>query len=266
MVKYYFKNLVKSVKELPVTSITIGICIIVFLVHNFMRFPLAYLLAYYRPMIFAGEYWRLITCGLTHTQLWHMFMNLYGLWLYGKVFERELKPLKFFILLYGSILGGSLFLLFTPQTSLAVGISGGLYGLMAAIIVLYARKGLLANPTIRLGVSRLLLVNLIINFSPQVAVMAHLGGFVTGLILFMAMDISSEKSLKINSCIAGIILACVIGYYGFKNKECPNPRYYDFDVMILHNESQLGLTKHAQKVAHNLSEIYGTTIVEDAFR
>ena len=63
--------------------------------------------------------------------------------------------------------------------SLAVGLSGGLYGLMISYLLLLLLYGSV-NPRSRIY---MVVINLLISLSPNVAWQAHLGGAVTGLAL-----------------------------------------------------------------------------------
>lgn len=262
----YFRKFLYLFKQAPVTYTTIMVCILVFLIHNFSGQPIVYLLAYYKPFILAGEYWRMITSGLCHTQVWHIFMNLYGMYIYGNIMEPMFGSKRFFILLFGSVLGGSLFLFFSADSNLAIGLSGGLYGLMATMIYIYIRTKLIDSPQIRANLTRLLLINIMINFAPNIAFLAHLGGFVSGFLLANAIDQSQNRSLAINSAIACVILFVVLGYIGFQKKDVGSEHQYQLDVGILRYESQLGFDNHAKNVASELDEIYHTSIVSNSIQ
>ena len=92
--------------------------------------------AYYKAFIAAGEWWRLLTVGFVHVSVIHLFVNMMSLSVLGRVLEPALKPLKFCILLFGSVIGGSVFLFCTSGNTVGVGLSGGLYGCLAAYIYL----------------------------------------------------------------------------------------------------------------------------------
>ena len=84
-------------KQIPRTTLTIiVICSAVCLVINLFPFngnltEKAILFgAYYKAMIIAGEYWRILTCGLIHVSFWHLMMNMYSLLNIGVVLERIL--------------------------------------------------------------------------------------------------------------------------------------------------------------------------------
>jgi len=83
-----------------------------------------------RSMIAEGEYWRLFTGNLFHTNGWHLLFNIAGLLMLTQIFGRDLKPLHFvvFSIVNAALVGLSLYL-FSPNIHLYVGLSGYLHGL-----------------------------------------------------------------------------------------------------------------------------------------
>ena len=112
-------------------------------------------------------------------------LSMYNLGALEMVFGHGLYAL----ILIASIIGGNLlsFLLEGSDTTVTLGISGGLYGLMAAYLVFLFKLGLLAEPSIRFSLLRMLGVNLLINLMPNVSRMGHAGGFLTGFAIAMFM-------------------------------------------------------------------------------
>lgn len=78
--------------------------------------------------IIAGQYWKILTGNLTHTNLYHLGMNVFGLWIICFIFRAQLHPRPFLLILSGLCVAvGSLLLLTSMQ--LYVGLSGVLHGL-----------------------------------------------------------------------------------------------------------------------------------------
>ena len=157
-------------KQIPRTTLTIiVICSAVCLVINLFPFngnltEKAILFgAYYKAMIIAGEYWRILTCGLIHVSFWHLMMNMYSLLNIGIVLERILGWKNYLMTLIISTLTGSLFLFILSGNTVAVGLSGGLYGLMGCEIYILYRKGALRNQAVQRAVLQTILMNLMIN-------------------------------------------------------------------------------------------------------
>ena len=105
-------------------------------------------------------------------------MNMYSLTVFASL-ERVIGPIWFAIILFVSIFGGSIVQYNLSDARLAVGLSGGLYGLMTSYLLLILLYGSV-NPR---SLIYMIVVNLLINLSPNVAWQAHLGGAVTGLAL-----------------------------------------------------------------------------------
>lgn len=131
-----------------------------------------------------GQWYRLITSGFLHVQPWHLIMNMYSLYSLGSYMESMFGSFWYSIILFGSIIGGSLVTTFFGDDGTStIGISGGLYGLMGAYLFLLVRSGSLSNPYVLTSVLRMCIANLIINFMPNISRTGHLGGLITGILL-----------------------------------------------------------------------------------
>ncbi|SFP86878.1 Membrane associated serine protease, rhomboid family [Amycolatopsis arida] len=136
-----------------------------------------------------GEWWRLLTGGFLHYGLLHIVMNMFALLILGRDLELLLGKVRFLALYFVSLLGGSVAVqLFGFPLQPTVGASGAIYGLLGAILVAVLRLRL--NPTAILMVIGL---NLVITFSvPNISWLGHLGGFVVGAVIMVAMLYAPE--------------------------------------------------------------------------
>ena len=100
--------------------------------------------------------------------------------------EGYLGSFRYTLVLLAAILGGSLVTYkFGRKNAVTVGISGGIYGLMAIYIVL-----LLKLPYIQLAdIIQMFLPTILVNFMPNISVTGHLGGFVAGIIMAFILGI-----------------------------------------------------------------------------
>ena len=99
------------------------------------------LLQYQRERILSGELWRLLTGHLLHLSWTHMWMNLAALVLIGLIFRKSYAEKIWWLLLGVSMLGVDLgLLLFNPEISWYVGLSGALHGIFAGLAILYWRS------------------------------------------------------------------------------------------------------------------------------
>ena len=134
---------------------------------------------YDREQIRQGQWWRLLTVGFTHIQPWHIAMNLLALYNLHSL-EDFFGHAWFALVLFGSVLGGSLLEYAISRIRFSVGLSGGLYGLMFGyflILITYRHVSGLRS------IALTLVLNLFINFMPGIAWQAHVGGAITGMVL-----------------------------------------------------------------------------------
>lgn len=256
-------------KQIPRTTLTIiVICSCICLAVNLFPFSgnlteKAILFgAYYKAMIIAGEYWRIFTCGLVHVSLWHLLMNMYSLMYLGIVLERILGWKNYLMTLIISTVVGSLFLFVLSGNTVAVGLSGGLYGLMGCEVYILYRKGALRNRTVQRAVMQTVFMNMLINFMPTVAWQAHLGGAVGGL-LCASIITAENRTQKITAYTALPILCVILSVMCMQKTAIkPSETYAGTDVRILEYEYQHGMSKHALNVARNLDELYDIDYLE----
>jgi membrane associated rhomboid family serine protease/predicted negative regulator of RcsB-dependent stress response len=142
--------------------------------------------AKYGPAILDGDYWRLITAVFLHDGLIHLAINSYALFVIGLQTERFFGHARFLIiyLLAGA---ASVTASYMAQSTLAVGASGAIFGLVGALAVFFLRNRRIFGAMGRRQLSNLALVvviNLIFGLSVEgIDNWAHLGGLVAGLVL-----------------------------------------------------------------------------------
>ena len=175
-------------QSMPVTIVVIVICLLIWLrirrnTQYNVREDLVGKYAMIPLQVERGEWYRLFTYGFIHVDVYHIFMNLYALYNLGSFLEPLLGSFKFALILFLSILGGGFFISRGQRLTRTIGISGGLYGLLATYFILLFKLGMFAYPSIRASLIRTVLVNAIISFMPNVSMMGHLGGAIVGAIL-----------------------------------------------------------------------------------
>lgn len=263
----------KVIRKKPiVTYIIIGICICMYVLVNITGVAagsttttaLAYG-AYYKPFILAGEYYRLFTVGLIHVSFWHLFMNMMALYSLGKMLEPMLGWAKFLLILLLSVISGSLWVFILDGNVLTVGLSAGLYGLMACEIYILYVSGLMKHPQIRSQMLNMILINLLINLMPGISVSGHIGGFIGGILLsciFIQVDKNHLKENAIKSSIALGLYVVGICYFCLMNTTIPTTEQYKgTDVAVLEYYQDLHLTNHASKMIDRLDTIYGDDVI-----
>jgi rhomboid protease GluP len=143
-----------------------------------------------------GEYWRLLTAGLVHGGVLHLAMNMMVLNDVGRLVESLFGARKFLALLWISVLGGSV-ASFATNPNPSVGISGGLFGLVGAMLAVGLRHRRRLPPPVRRmllrGPVEVIVLNLALGFAVRfIDNAAHLGGLVTGFALALALPVRPE--------------------------------------------------------------------------
>lgn len=128
-----------------------------------------------------GEWWRVFTGGFIHSGIFHLGMNMAILWLLGSQLEQLLGRSRYLGLYMASLVAGSFGVLLISPTSLTVGASGAVFGLMGAALIAQRRAGIDLRSSGLLG---LIVINLMITFLlPGISVGGHIGGLVGGTVV-----------------------------------------------------------------------------------
>lgn len=90
------------------------------------------------PLVFDGQYWRLITSSFVHGGFLHLAVNMFSLWVLGRIVEKLFGPWVTFGLYVLSAVGGGLLSISWNPMRVSVGASGAIFGLDGVLIpVLY---------------------------------------------------------------------------------------------------------------------------------
>ena len=244
------KNL--KVKLPVVTTVSIVICVIMYLIEILMMQkygsidPLVVLGANYKTFtVGLYEFYRLLSSAFLHGNIFHLIMNMYALYNMGRFMETEMGSLKFAIILYMSVIFGSLTSLMFGSNSISIGISGGLYGLMGVFLVIAFKNNRLKEPS----TMQVIMLNILINFMGGVDVFAHLGGLLSGVVLYYALF---EKKPFIIMYIAMLIVLTIKVY----TVEEITPKYAGTDMKVVEIYRDLGMDKRADKLLEKLNKFY----------
>lgn len=164
--------------------------------------------------IAAGQWWRAITGGFLHGSLIHIGFNAYLLYRIGQMLEPQIGHLRFGLLYLAGLLGGSLGAVLLSPLTPAIGASGAVFALMAAIVVALRRRGI--NPW-QNDIGVLLLLNLVITFVfPGISIGGHLGGAAVGAIvgvIYSRLDRREHRVLGavlVGALAVGVFVATLV--------------------------------------------------------
>jgi membrane associated rhomboid family serine protease len=145
--------------------------------------------------------YQLVTHMFAHGGFFHLFFNMFVLWMFGTLLERVWGSKKFFIFYFvcGLAAGVSHLLL---ENSPAVGASGAIMGLFAAYAYLFPNTELIIFPIpvpvkAKYAVAIMAAFDLFGGVYPSgsnIAHFAHLGGLVMGFILVIYWNRTNKKT------------------------------------------------------------------------
>ena len=158
-----------------------------------------------------NEWYRLVTSGFLHFGIIHIAFNMLVLYQLGQLLERPLGRLKFTMLYFAALLGGSLGVLIIDSGGITGGASGAVFGLMAAAAVGLQHQGINVFST---GLGTTLMLNFFITFAiPGISIGGHVGGAIAGAACGFVMLAPKWKKFPawsgyVTPAVVGIV--CVI--------------------------------------------------------
>lgn len=160
-----------------------------------------------------GEVWRIVTGGFLHAGLFHLFLNMFLLYMLGGILEPVVGKLRFALIYFVALLSGSFGALLLSPEAFTRGASGAVFGLMGATVVVMRARGV--NP-MESGIGGLILLNLAITFLlPGISIGGHLGGLAGGALaaylLYDLRDRARVPAAVANALAAGVGVLAVLG-------------------------------------------------------
>ena len=164
----------------------------------------------------SGQWWRLLTVMVLHGGLLHWAFNSWALWAFGPTLENLLGRVRFVALYVGAgFLGAAASFAFS-HTQLGVGASGAIFGLLGALVAFFFRRRQAGGAVPLQNLLLVLLLNLFIaSRNPSIDNLAHIGGFLAGLVAMGLYDAAGARNRGLQVAaltvpfLAGIALAVV---------------------------------------------------------
>ncbi|HUS65794.1 MAG TPA: rhomboid family intramembrane serine protease [Kofleriaceae bacterium] len=171
-----------------------------------------------------GEWWRLVSCTFLHVGILHLLLNMYGLWVLGRLVEQFIGSARMLaVYMLAGLAGSAASMLFGgPGTS--AGASGAVFGLLGAAVAelalhraAYPRRwsgALLGNLVFLAG------ANVVIGLMyPVIDQSAHLGGLVVGALAGAALSRKVRWARALVTRIALVVVlalsAAAVVYAGY---------------------------------------------------
>lgn len=130
-----------------------------------------------------GEWYRLISSMFLHFNFEHILMNMLSLFIFGKIVESIIGSWRMLIIYIISGLYGNFVSLSFNTTTISVGASGAIFGLIGSIfVIMYLSKNFNKKMIGQLLIALVVLIVFSL-FMSNINIMAHLGGFISGVLI-----------------------------------------------------------------------------------
>lgn len=192
---YYNYNRGGFMSGVPTAVKNIIIINVLVMVMTYLNEPLMLRLFALHPFQFILHPWQLVTYMFMHGGFFHLFFNMYTLYIFGSVLERVWGTKKFLIYYFVTGVGAALIHLgvqwLTGDYALTVGASGAIYGILMGYAMLYPDSVLtLIFPPVSMKAKWFVLIfggiellTGVTGVGGGIAHFAHLGGLLFGYLL-----------------------------------------------------------------------------------
>jgi membrane associated rhomboid family serine protease len=157
---------------------------------------LTYVLALNPQAVMAGWVWQVFTYMFAHANLTHLFVNMLGLFFFGRPVERTLGSSEFLLYyllsgLFAGIASFAIYALSGAWNTMLLGASGAVFALLLAFAVLYPRAMVylygiipIRAPVMVIGYTAIEILSSFLGTASSVAHLTHLAGFLAGAAYF----------------------------------------------------------------------------------
>ena len=167
-----------------------------------------------------GEYYRLISGGFLHGDIFHLLFNCYAIYVIGGQLEGFMGRTKYTIIYFVSMIIGSLMsITFSDYPS--IGASGAIFGLMGSLLYFGYHYRIYLGNTLKSQIVPLIVINLLYGAVVSgIDNFAHIGGLIGGFLITMALGVKYKSSIseRTNGIIITTIFTIFMIYMAFMMK------------------------------------------------
>lgn len=194
-----------------VTYVLIGLCVLSFIIQQVDSYWTTKWA--FQPLLALHQPWRFLTAAFLHNShsVMHILFNMYALYMVGPFLERSLGRGRYLAAFVLTAIGGSVGIVMSSVitdswNSWTVGASGAVFGLFgAAVVILHRIRQPITQFLVILG------INAVIGFVvPGIAWQAHVGGFVTGVVLGVAWSYARRDKQRLLAWLAPVAVFVVL--------------------------------------------------------
>jgi rhomboid protease GluP len=138
-------------------------------------------------LIFSGQVWRLLTSTFLHADIFHILLNMFALWQIAPIVLHFLSQKQFWLVYFGSGVGGSLASVFFSPSTNSVGASGAIFGLIGSLISISIK---IKNRQLFNNLLLIVFINVVYALNPVARIdnWGHLGGLLVGFLITQTLQ------------------------------------------------------------------------------
>jgi len=201
-----------------------------------------------------GMVWQLVTYSVLHEGIWHLFGNMFGLWMFGSAFEQAWGTRRFLELYWIGVVGAAIttialsypHILGRPDTA-TVGASGGVFAILIAFGMLFGDQEIMMIPfpfliKAKYFVGILIVVTLALAMAGggNVAYVAHLGGLFFGWLYVRRGPKPAMANVSLSERFYGLRNS----YYRWKRRRAAKK----FEVYMKQHDRQVHFDEHGNYI------------------
>lgn len=206
-----------SSKKPFITYILIGLCSLMFIISG-MGMDTITLIKYganVSMLVQQGEIYRLITYMFLHAGIFHIFFNMYSLYVVGPRVEDFFGKWKFLLIYFISGISGGLLSVAMNGDVVSVGASAAIFGLFGALLYFgYNYRGYI-GAIIKSQILPIVIYNLLIGFFISgIDMWGHVGGLIGGIFTAYVLGTIDNKKYSLSNILLLVIYLGFLIYLG----------------------------------------------------
>jgi membrane associated rhomboid family serine protease len=163
------------------------------------------------PSVAEGEWYRLLTSGFLHANLFHIGFNMFALYFLGRILEPGIGTPRFLAVYFVSLFAGSLGAMLLSPDNLTIGASGAIFGIFGATFVIARHRGI-AGLASSIGI--ILVLNLVFTLGrPEISIGGHLGGLVGGVLCALFIVAGERGMLGERHLPMELLAMAAVGFF-----------------------------------------------------
>lgn len=165
------------------------------------------------PAVADGEQYRIVTYAFLHAGIFHLALNMFALYILGRLLEPAIGTARFVGIYAVSVLAGAFGALLLDPLELTVGASGGVFGLMAAAFLVARHRGF---EELASQIGFFVVLNLVFTFTVSaISVGGHIGGLIGGGLAALLINFAERQRANATAIeAAGMVALAVVAIAG----------------------------------------------------